>query len=175
MAVEYRTEPEYIEYLDGKAYPKVSPRHAHAVVQARLALIVSRCAGDRGAVGTELDALVGKVDGTRSKLIPDLSFVSRERIRIMYEQHQSAPPFAPDIAIEVRSPGDRPAYLTRKIARYLATGSILVLDVQPKTRTIVAHDTDRVLTSGPGETFAIDTVPWLTFPVDEVFSVLDFP
>ncbi len=28
MRIEYRTEPEYIEYLDGETHPKVSPRPA---------------------------------------------------------------------------------------------------------------------------------------------------
>lgn len=36
MAIEYRTEPEYWEYLDGTVHPKVSPRQRHAVVQGTL-------------------------------------------------------------------------------------------------------------------------------------------
>ena len=55
MAVQYRTEPEYWEYLDGEVHPKVSPRERHAVVQVALGAIMRAAATGRGKVGTEWD------------------------------------------------------------------------------------------------------------------------
>jgi len=173
MVIHYRTEPEYTEYLDGKAYPKVSPRIVHAVIQARLARILSDCAEGRGITGTELDALVGKVDGTNSKFVPDVAFLSYERFRELHGRDRDFPPFAPDIAIEVRSPGDSRAYLDRKFARYLATGASLVLDVDPKTRTIVLHDAAGIRTYCENERVTSTVVPWLAFDLHDVFSVID--
>ncbi len=173
MAIEYRTEPEYIEYLDGAPYPKVSPRHEHGFLQFRIARILEDCAGDRGQVATELDAVVGKLDGTRSKLIPDVSFVSYAQSEGYTAKELDEPPFAPEVAVEVWSRGDREAYLAKKIARYLATGSVLVLDLRPKTRTIVAHAAGDVRTFCEHETFAHPAVPWLRFPLRDLFNVLD--
>jgi len=107
MAIEYATNPLYIEYLDGAAYPKVSPRRAHAWVQAQLAHLLIACGGNRyGEVATELDAAVGKRDGTRSKLIPDVSFVQPEQNVDLSKKDREIPPFSPAIAIEIWSRGD---------------------------------------------------------------------
>jgi Uma2 family endonuclease len=173
MAIEYRTEPEYIEYLDGRPHPKVSPRHEHAFVQLRIARILEDCAGERGQVATELDAIVGKIDGTRSKLIPDVSYVSFEQSDRYSDAELDEPPFAPEIAVEVHSIGDTNAYLEDKIARYLATGSLLVLDVRPRTRSITAHAAGDVRTFAESDVFSHPAVPWLTFALRDVFSVLD--
>lgn len=83
------------------------------------------------------------------------------------------PPFSPDIAVEVWSPTNDRHYLDQKIARYLATGAVLVLDVDPYARTIVAHDSSAVRTYIIGETFAHPAVPWLRFDVAEAFADLD--
>jgi len=64
-------------------------------------------------------------------------------------------------------------YLAKKIARYLATGSALVLDVDPKTRRIVAHAADGIREYARGEHFDHPTLPWLRFEVDTIFADLD--
>ena len=46
---------------------------------------------------------------------------------------------APDLAVEVRSPGDRSAAIADKVAQYLATGTLLVWVVDPQARRVVAH------------------------------------
>lgn len=83
------------------------------------------------------------------------------------------PPFAPDIAVEVRSPSDDLHYLAKKIERYLQTGALLALDVNPATRTIAVHDRTNVREFSEGEIFEHPAVPWLSFAVNAVFSKLD--
>jgi Uma2 family endonuclease len=83
------------------------------------------------------------------------------------------PPFSPEIAAEVKSPGDGAAYLQAKFARYLATGSKLVLDVDPAKGTIVAHADGDVRRFSDGETFAHPAIPWLRFELRDIFSILD--
>jgi Uma2 family endonuclease len=169
MAVEYRTEPDYIEYLDGEAHPKVSPRNAHGRVQLQLGSILIACGARRyGSVATEADAVVSK----RTKLIPDVSFVTFEQERSVSGPQAEEPPYAPAIAIEVWSRGDSEDYLQRKFARYLSEGSQLVLDVRIETRTILAHTAMGVRTYSEHETFECEAFPWFTFPVRDVFSVL---
>ena len=48
-------------------------------------------------------------------------------------------PFAPDLAVEVRSPNDRDDEVEEKIQLWLAAGSLLVWDVDPENRTVVVH------------------------------------
>ena len=84
-----------------------------------------------------------------------------------------APAFSSDVVVEVRSPSVDVRYLAQKIARYLATGSLLVLDVDPQLRTIVAQSANGVRTFSAGERFESAEVEWLHFEVAEAFSGLD--
>jgi len=59
--------------------------------------------------------------------------------------------------------------LARKIERYSATGSVLVLDVDPQRRRIIAHTTSGPRTYESGETFETPVVPWLRFSVESIF------
>jgi Uma2 family endonuclease len=70
--------------------------------------------------------------------IPDVSFVSQER----GGQHVgSSKPFpgAPDLAVEVLSPSNRPAEIHAKVADYLAAGCPLIWLVDPETRSVTVH------------------------------------
>ncbi|HEY5341287.1 MAG TPA: Uma2 family endonuclease [Candidatus Aquilonibacter sp.] len=173
MEIEYRTEPEFIEYLDGEAHPKVSPRVRHGTTQARIVSLFEQTAAGRGIIAVEGDAAIGKLDGTQTKLIPDVSFFYPDRFAGLSYDDQDEPPFSPDIAIEVRSRGDAPAYVRRKIARYLETGARLVLDVDFRARTIDAYTTAGHTHFTQDERFANEPFPWFTFTVRDVFSVLD--
>lgn len=68
---------------------------------------------------------------------PDLAFTSRERLQ--------GPPatgyetVVPDLVIEIISPGDRPGEVREKTLLWLAAGVRLVLNVYPRTRSVVAH------------------------------------
>jgi len=74
--------------------------------------------------------------------------------RELSEFEGERPPFAPDLAVEIRSPDDRDRNVARKVEIYLAYGSRLVLDVHPKRKTIVA----------PGE------LPGFSFDVTAFFA-----
>jgi Uma2 family endonuclease len=51
-------------------------------------------------------------------------------------------PGAPDLAVEVVSPDDRPAELAAKVAGWLAAGSAAVWVVDPGRRSVAAHHRD---------------------------------
>ncbi len=162
-----------IEFLDGRPYPKVSPKFTHALVQAAMCRILYRCAGKRGRVGTELDVWPSGYRGAETKFVPDVAYVSIERLRALSREEREEPPFSPDIVVEVWSPSNQREYLDRKIARYLGTGSLLVLDVNPQTRTIDAHDAHSVRRYKTGDVFMHPVAGWLRFDVAEAFSDLD--
>ncbi|MDQ2992327.1 MAG: Uma2 family endonuclease [Candidatus Eremiobacteraeota bacterium] len=165
--------PKYYEILDGVRYDKVSPKRTHAIVQLSIATGIRALAGARGDVGLEWEFRVGDVDGTSSILQPDVSFASRERLDALPETDREIPPFSPDVAIEIRSPSSRAGLRARKTTRYLATGAVLVLDVDPVERVIHAHARDGVRTYENGRRFEHPAVQWLSFDVREVFADLD--
>lgn len=55
-------------------------------------------------------------------LLPDVAFVTADRLAALSARDQQRPPFAPDVAIEIRSPSDRERNIARKIELYLARG-----------------------------------------------------
>ena len=171
MEAILRDRPE-VEYLDGIRHPKVSPRSRHALVQAAMWQILSRCAGKRGFAGTEWRFVLVRPP-KRTLFVPDVAFVSAERLRALPPAEREEPTVSPDVAIEVRSPQDDVRYLRSKIRRYLECGALLVIDVDPRTRTLTAHTIGAERTLGDGDRFSIDVVPWLTFDVDEVFAEMD--
>jgi Uma2 family endonuclease len=173
MPPETLIDPVEIEYLDGQPYPKVSPKLSHSLVQGAIVRIVHRCAGKRGRVGPELDVYPGPAGGGVTKFVPDVAYISIERLRSLSVEDREEPPFSPDIAVEVWSPTNDRRYLDLKIARYLATGAALVLDVDPYARTIVAHDGSTTRLYKTGERFEHSTMPWLQFDVAEAFADLD--
>ena len=68
---------------------------------------------------------------------PDVAFVRRERVPSVPPQGYF--PGAPDLAVEIRSPNDRPGEVDRKIQEYLTAGTIVVWDVDPATKTVTVH------------------------------------
>ena len=160
-----------IEYLDGRAHPKVSPRLTHGCVQLAVAGAMMRAAGSRGVVATEVRFNAGAVDGSKTELIPDVAYISAGRLDALSDADREKPPFSPDIAVEVRSPSDDLHYLQRKIARYLATGSVLVLDVDPVQQCIYARAADGMVRFGNDDTFTHRAVPWLQFDVASAVNV----
>jgi Uma2 family endonuclease len=141
-----------IEYLDGEAYPKANRGMTHAVVQGAMLRLLYAAGEKRGKVGPELHVYPGRTE-TDATFVPDAAFISNERLRALDPEGQQEPQFSPDIVAEVRTRADDLRYLEKKIARYLATGALLVLDVDPQTRTIVAHGVSGVRTFWRGGAF----------------------
>ncbi len=171
MPTGLRDKPE-IELLDGRKYPKVSPKRTHGLVQAAITGILRRCAAGRGQVVPEWRCRLTVQD----QFVPDVGYMSFERLLPLSDPEREEPPFAPDIAVEVRSPSNRAVYDAKKIAVYLMHGAQLVLDIDPADRMLHAH--------APGvaaravhaiDTFEHPAVPWLRFEVAELFADIDLP
>ena len=81
-------------------------------------------------------------------------------------------PLAPDLAVEVLSPNDRPEDVLEKVGEYLGVGTRLVWVIDPETRTAVVYRslTDvRVI----GEADALDgedVVPGFSCPLRTVLG-----
>jgi Uma2 family endonuclease len=69
---------------------------------------------------------------------PDVAFVRRERAQAV-GRVRGYWPGAPDLAVEVVSPNDRPAEVTEKIRAWLAHGTQMVVAVYPDSRQVFVH------------------------------------
>ena len=67
--------------------------------------------------------------------IPDLSFVSWDRLPGRESPRDPIPDLAPDLAVEVLSEGNTKAEMARKVREYFEAGVILVWLIDPKKRT----------------------------------------
>jgi Uma2 family endonuclease len=151
----------------------MSPRRRHARLQGLIFASLDRWAERRGDVGTEWRFRLSERPESETSLVPDVAYVSGDRLGRLDDATAEEPPFAPDIAVEIRSPGDRERNIRAKIGLYLEFGAMLVLDVDPERRQIVAHDPRGKRAFAAGETFSHPAAPGFTLDVATLFAAAD--
>jgi Uma2 family endonuclease len=135
-------EPPYIEVLDGEQLPDVSPYKMHGRLAVRISAQLDEWAGDKGSVSVEVRFYFLRPDGRWSSLLPDVDYTSYARVPNGREDASQRPRVAPDLAVEILSPGERPGRMKRKVATYLEFGASLVLVLHPLKRRITLHRAD---------------------------------
>lgn len=158
-----------IELVRGVLVVREPPSTRHGRVAARLSYLLCDWVyrHDLGAViqdaGFEIES---DPDTVRA---PDVAFVSRSRV-------DEIPPtgfarFAPDLAVEVISPNDRPGELLAKVGQLLDAGSKLVWVIDPvRARAVVYRENGDVMIVAPDGALDGETVlPGFTCPIADVF------
>jgi Uma2 family endonuclease len=168
-AAVWLDERPYKEIYDGRVHPKVSPKLAHTILQVEIGALLRPWTSGRGSLGSELRVYLD--DGTT--LVPDVAYIAHERFTGCTEQQWQQPPFAPDLTIEIRSPGDRERNVRRKMELYLKYGATVVLDVDPAKRSVRVTTKDAEAVLGKGDVFEHPAFPGLRLSVDEIFAPLD--
>jgi len=102
------TSPE-TEWIRDRPVRKVSPTRDHSRVRAALTAALYTWAAGRGEIGTEWRFRIEPPGEVRRPLVPDIAYVAYDKLRGFSREELQAPPFAPSVAIEILSPGDRPA------------------------------------------------------------------
>ena len=102
---------------------------------------------------------------------PDVAFVLQERVGEVSET-QGFFPGPPDVAIEVISPSDRYTEVNEKVADYLAAGTLAVVVVDARLRTVRVHLPPSVTVElTEADTLEIDdVVPGWSMAVREMFE-----
>ena len=168
------TKPE-TEWILGRAVRKVSPFRTHALLQGKLCALLALWAEGRGEVGTEWRFRIAPPGEIRRPLVPDISYVSYERLRALEGYDLELPPFAPDVAVEILSPGWRRRHLEHKIGVYLAGGAELVIVVDPAAREARWHDASGERIVSGDEPLVHPALPGFSLALPVLFSVLDRP
>jgi Uma2 family endonuclease len=168
------TKPE-TEWVRGRPLQKVSPGRTHSQLQGALTMQLSGWATDRGEAGPEWRFRVAPPGEVRRPLVPDVAYVSNERLRPLSDEELEIPPLAPDVAVEILSPDDRRVDVDSKIDVYLRAGSSLVIVVDPQRRAVELHDPDKTI--GLDENSAIEhpALPGFRYLVTDLFAVLRRP
>ena len=104
-------------------------------------------------------------------LAPDAAFVRQERVEVVGDGDGYFPG-APDLAVEVISPSDRYTEVDEKVAEWLAAGTLMVVVVNPRNRTVRVHrpTTDSVLLTEEDTLDGGDVVPGWRLPLADIFA-----
>jgi len=107
--------------------------------------------------------------------IPDVAFVSWDRLPNRRVPSDPIPALAPDLAVEVLSAGNTPGEMARKRQEYFAAGVRLVWLVDPEARTVEVY-TDRDQSTVRHEVDTLEggaVLPGFALPLCELFAELD--
>jgi len=107
--------------------------------------------------------------------IPDVAFISWDRLPNRRVPTEPIPDVAPDLAVEVLSAGNTPGEMARKRQEYFSSGVQVVWQVDPNIRTVEVYTTpDQVTVLYEAQTLEGGTVlPGFVLPLQELFAELD--
>ena len=158
------------ELVAGVIVAEPFPTHGHDRTFRRLLGLLGSFVESHGLV--EVFGEAGYVLGRDPDTVrgPDLSFVSRERLKDFDDARFFSG--APDLAVEILSPSNRRGEMHAKIADYLAAGARLVWVVDPKRKSVTTYRTllapRRLQLNEPvdGE----DVLPGMVIPLESIFE-----
>ncbi|HEX5137557.1 MAG TPA: Uma2 family endonuclease [Planctomycetota bacterium] len=175
MASTIRTAEELLragdigrcELIRGELVMMVPPGGEHAEVSNEIAHRLTLFVKSRGIGRVLAEAgfvLSRDPDTVRA---PDVAFVRAGRV-----PGRGYMEGAPDLAVEVLSPDDRPGCVREKIGAWLEAGAKAVWIVDPRRRTVTIHEPgSEPLRLGEADTLrGGDVLPGFELPVREVFG-----
>ncbi|MBI3860914.1 MAG: Uma2 family endonuclease [Planctomycetia bacterium] len=127
------------ELVKGELHAMSPAGSAHGAVTQRLSTLLDQYVAGNGlglVFGAETGFLVDRNPDTVRA--PDIAFVRRDRISA------DGPPDgywqgAPDLAVEVASPGDTPREIEQKVSEWFDAGCHLVWVIRPRLKTLAIH------------------------------------
>ena len=175
---EFLAQPEekpYREYIRGEVVEKPLGDNAHSALQTYLTILLGTFLARTGLgrVRTEWRCIFGPPGGERV-YVPDLVFVSNERLPHGDARVHRYVRTAPDLAIEVLSPDQPLARFTEKVQFYLLYGVRLVWVVDPASETVlVLAPGQEPRAMSVGETLdGGDVLPGFSMAVADLFAEL---
>ncbi len=99
---------------------------------------------------------------------PDIAFITRERLPP--PDTTGYPALAPDLAVEVLSPGDRPGEVVSKVADWLSAGTRLVwvLDPERPFARVYRHDGSEAFVTAEGGLEGEDVLPGFACSLESI-------
>ncbi len=157
------------ELIDGQAIPKMSPKFFHSAVQATLIILLQSWCQGKGRIYPEW-AIKLKRNGTDWIPVPDLSYTSYNRLSTDWILDEACP-VAPELVIEIISPGQTFGNLAEKATDYLQAGidRVWLIDTKAQSITIFYPDTLPKTIKGTSA-IADDLLPELNLTPQQIFQ-----
>jgi Uma2 family endonuclease len=161
-----------LEFINGRVVQKVSPTFPHSWLGYQIAYRINAHSGPRklGHAAPEVRFIFGG-----ESLVPDVCFIARGRLpRDRQGRYAERLALAPDLAVEILSPGQTVKKLSAKLARAVRNGVRLAWLIQPRRNRVFVFRPDQPpLELGPGDVLdGYDVLPGFTLPIDELFGWL---
>jgi Uma2 family endonuclease len=170
------TEPE-TEWILDRPVQKVSPTRTHSRLQSAFCAALDAWGTDRGQAGVEWRFRASPPGEAIRPLVPDVAYLSYERLRPLNDADRELPPVAPEIIVEILSPDDRAQRVLEKIRVYRAWGVDLIFIVDPGKRRVDVYERSGDVWScdADAETLTPQSFPDLHLPVRAMFRKLEIP
>jgi Uma2 family endonuclease len=145
--------------------------NTHSLICVNLVLLLTSFVRKKQA-GNVYDSSMGFRLSREILLSPDVSFVSKVRLKEIMVSPEKFLFGAPDLAVEVLSPGDTLDLIERKLEKYFQHGTRLAWVVDPRRKTVAVHSLDAVTKlSRPNEILSGgDALPGFKCKVRQVFE-----
>jgi Uma2 family endonuclease len=147
------------ELIKGAAIAKMSPKYFHSRTTGKIFAILNNWCQEQGRVGIEW---AFDLDDETTP-VPDLLYISYDRLPITWNEN-TACPVAPELAIEIISPGQSLGQLIIKAESYLQAGVQQIWIIDPKFQSLTVLSIDRAIQT------LIDSMVF----TDEIFTGLEF-
>ena len=161
------------EILDGEHYVTASPFVRHQRISGRIYRPLSSWVEERG-LGEVFYASVDVVLSPHDVVVPDLFYISKERSEVITEKNIQG---APDLIIEIISPGTRLRDEGIKLQSYGARGVGEYWMIYPDRRTARAYRREgglfrlaAELSAAAGDVLTTPLLPGLEIPLAKVFE-----
>ena len=160
------------EWVNGRALQKVSPQRKHALAQGVFIATLYAWAMREGSgrVGTEWEFRIAPPGEVRRPLVPDVAYLSYDRVPYAAGADADIPRVAPDVVVEVLSPRDRTADVEEKVRVYLAAGTKVVFLVDTETQKVTARTVGCSHIFSKSEEVRDEALPGFSMPVKLLFE-----
>jgi len=141
------------------------PKRGHHRIQRRIRELLSRVAGDKGAVDSEF---AFRPTAEYEVWVADVAFVTTERDANTSDDEYLEG--APDLVVEVLSPGNTQMEINDKMAICLKNGCATFWAADPKHKRLSVTEGNITRHYGVSDSFHCDVLGGVTISVREMFA-----
>ncbi len=159
------------EFVEGQLKLKMSPKYKHSTLQLGLLLKLNYwCDEQLSGRVRPLWAVVLQRQQQDWVPVPDLTYVSYERLPQEWEEDEPCP-VLPELVVEIISPGQTFGEMTQKATDYLLAGVDRVWVFDPKAQSVTIFQRDNLPQTVWSDGVIEDPLlPGLVLPVSSLFG-----